>query len=84
MDRPAKAKDILDLRTGRHASGHLVHTGCGGVLKWSLFTDGASCVMCGLRWEYGYLLDRDNPKGKPELYKWEPPVEVRDATVPRS
>ncbi len=83
MNTPAKARDLLDLRTGRHAAGYLVHSGCGGRVAWSLLTDGAACRGCGERWAYDFLLDRDNAKGSPELYKWQPPVEVCHEFIPR-
>lgn len=79
MVRPATAHDLLELRRARPSKGHLVHTECGGAVVWSLMVDGAYCRGCGkARWDYAYLLDRDNPKGKPELYKWVPPVEIHD------
>ncbi len=74
--KPATARDLLDLRTGKHAKGVLIHTDCGGRIAWSLMVDGAHCLSCTARWGYAWLLDVDHDKSG--LYQWKPPVEVHD------
>lgn len=76
--RQATVRDILDLRRGRHWVGALVHQDCGHRIVWSLMIDGARCAGCGIRWDYGWLLDREQAMGKAGLYQWQPPVEQHD------